>query len=64
MVACLSTVGTGCHEGAGVLHRIESHLDDLHYHHNMQNVTVPSVRTLCPAGIRNEELIFIFYANV
>ena len=33
------------HEGAGVLHRIEGHLDGL------QNVMVPSVRMLYPDGI-------------
>ena len=51
MVACLSTVGTGSHEGAGVLHRIEGDLDGLHYQHNLQNVTVPSVRMLYHDGI-------------
>jgi len=34
------------HEGAGVLHRIEGHLDDLQYQHILQNVMVASVRTL------------------
>ena len=51
MVVCLSTVGTGSHEGAGVLHRIEGQLDGLHYQHILQNVTVPSVRMLYPDGI-------------
>ena len=35
------------HEGAGMLHRIEGHLDSLQY----QNVMVPSVRMLYPDGI-------------
>ena len=48
---CLSTLGTGSHEGAGVLHRIEGHLDDLHYQHILQNITVPSVRMLYSDGI-------------
>jgi len=39
------------HEGAGVLHRIEGHLDGLQYQHILQNVMVPSVRMLCPNGI-------------
>jgi len=29
------------HEGAGVLHRIEGHLEGLHYQHILQNVMVP-----------------------
>jgi len=45
VVVCLSTVG------AGVLHRIEGHLDGLHYQHILQNVMVPSVRMLYPDGI-------------
>ena len=51
VVACLSTVGTGSHEGAGVVHRIEGDLDGLHYQHIMQNVTVPSERMPYPDGI-------------
>jgi len=39
------------HEGAGVLHRIEGHLDGLQYQHILQNVMVPSVRMLYPDGI-------------
>ena len=39
------------HEGAGVLHRIEGHLDGLQYQHILQNVMVPSVRMLYPEGI-------------
>ena len=31
------------HKGAGILYRIEGHLDGLHYQHILQNVTVPSV---------------------
>jgi len=43
----------GCisHEGAGVPHRIEGHLDGLQYQHNLQNVTVPSVWMLYPDDI-------------
>ena len=39
------------HEGDGVLHRIEGHLDGLQYQHILQNVMVPSVRTLYPNGV-------------
>jgi len=39
------------HEGAGVLHRIEGHLDGLQYQHILQNTMVPSVLTLYPDGI-------------
>ena len=39
------------HEGAGVLHCIEGHLDGLHYQHILQNVMVPSVRMLYPDGV-------------
>ena len=39
------------HEGAGVLHRIEGHLDGLQYQHILQNVMVLSVRMLYPDGI-------------
>jgi len=39
------------HEGAGVRHRIEGHLDSLQYQHILQNVMVPSVRMLYPDGI-------------
>ena len=39
------------HEGTGVLHRIEGHLDGLHYEHILQNVIVPSVWMLNPDGI-------------
>jgi len=35
-------------EGAGVLHRIEGHLDGLHYQHILQNIMVPSVRIFYP----------------
>jgi hypothetical protein len=37
-------------ERAGVLHRIEGHLDGLQYLHILQNVMVPSVRMLYPKG--------------
>jgi hypothetical protein len=43
VVVRLSTVGTGAHEEAGVLHRTQGQLDGLHYQHILQNVTVPSV---------------------
>jgi len=39
------------HEGGGVLHRIEGHLDGLQYQHILQNEMVPSVRLLYPEGI-------------
>jgi hypothetical protein len=39
------------HEGAGVLHRTEGHLDGLQYQHILQNVMVPSVRMLYHDGI-------------
>ena len=39
------------HEGAGMLHRIEGHLDSLQYKHILENVMVPSVRMLYPDGI-------------
>ena len=35
-------------EVAGVVHRIEGHLDGLQYQHILQNVMVPSVRMLYP----------------
>ena len=38
-------------EGAGVLHRIEGHLDVMRYQHILQNVMAPSVRMLYPDGI-------------
>ena len=39
------------HEGAGIFHRIEGHLDGLQYQHILQNVMVPSVRMLYPEGV-------------
>ena len=48
MDACLSPLGTGFHEGAGFLHRIEVDLEDLHDQHILQEVTLPSVRMLYP----------------
>ena len=39
------------HEGAGVLHHTEGHLDGLQYQHILQNVMVPSVQMLYPDGI-------------
>jgi len=39
------------HEGAGVLHCIEGHLDVLQYQHILQNVMVPSVWMLYPDGV-------------
>ena len=39
------------HEGAGILHHIEGHLDGLQYQHILQKVMVPSVRILYPEGI-------------
>jgi len=43
--------GYASHEGAGVPHRIEGHLDGLQYQHILQNVTVPSVWMLYPDDI-------------
>ena len=39
------------HEGAGMLHRIEGHLDNLQYQHILQNVMLLSVQMLNPNGI-------------
>jgi len=39
------------HEGGGILHRIEGHLDSLQYQHILQNVMVPSVWMLYCEGI-------------
>ena len=39
------------HEGTGVLHHIESHLDGLQYQHILHNVMVPSEQMLYPNGI-------------
>ena len=36
------------HDGAGMLHRIDGHLDSLQYKHILQNMMVPSVRMLYP----------------
>jgi hypothetical protein len=38
------------HEGTGILHRIEGHLDGLQYKHILQNLMVPSLRMLYPVG--------------
>jgi len=50
---CVSVLCWGCisHEGAGMLHRIDGHLDSLHYQHTLQNVMLPSVRMLYSDGI-------------
>ena len=44
---------SGCisHEGAGVLHPTEGHLDGAQHQHILQNVMVPPVRMLYPEGI-------------
>jgi len=39
------------HEGAGVLHHIEVHMEGLQYQHILQNVMVPCIRMLYPDGI-------------
>jgi hypothetical protein len=44
------------HEGAGVIHHIEGHLDGLQYQHILQNVMVPSVRMLYPDVIIHLQL--------
>jgi len=36
------------HEGAGIPHPTEGHLDGLHYEHILENITVPSVWMLYP----------------
>jgi len=51
VVVCVHCWGWISHEGAGVFHRIEGHLDGLHYQHILQNVTVPSVWIFHPDGI-------------
>jgi len=38
------------HEGAGILHHREGHLDSPKYQHILQNVMLPSVRMLYPDG--------------
>jgi len=47
-VQCWSWIS---HEGAGVFHHIEGHLDSLQYQHILQNVMAPSVQMLYPNGI-------------
>ena len=52
--SCRVSVHCWCwisHEGAGVFHRIEGHLDGLHYQHILQNVSVPSVWIFHPDDI-------------
>jgi hypothetical protein len=39
------------HEGAGMLHRVEGHLDSLQFQHILQKVMLPSVSMLFPDGI-------------
>ena len=39
------------HEGTGILHRIEGHLDGLQYQYIWQNIMLPSVRLFYPDGI-------------
>jgi len=39
------------HEGGGILHRIEGHLDILQYQHILQNIMVLSIRMLYPEDI-------------
>ena len=51
VVVSIHCWGWICHEWAGVLHRIEGHLDGLHYKHILQNVMVPSARILNPDGV-------------
>jgi len=43
--------GWNSHEGGGILHRIEGHLDGLRYQQILQNILVPSVWMLYPEGI-------------
>jgi transposase len=44
------------HEGVGVIHRIEGHMDGLQYQHILQNVIVPSVQMLYPNGVIHLQL--------
>jgi transposase len=39
------------HEGVGIFHRIEEHLDGLQYKHILKHVMVPSVTVLYPDGV-------------
>jgi hypothetical protein len=39
------------HDGAGMVHRVDGHLDGLQYKHSLQNEMVPSVRMLYSDGI-------------
>jgi hypothetical protein len=39
------------HEGSGIFHHIEQHLEDLRYKHILKHVMVPSVRVLYPDGV-------------
>jgi hypothetical protein len=39
------------HEGAGILHHTEEHLEGLQYKHILKHVMVPSVRVLYPDGV-------------
>ena len=51
VVVSVNCWGSISHEGGGILHRIEGHLDDLQFQHILQNVLVPSVQMLYPEGI-------------
>ena len=53
---CRGRVSVNCwgwisHEGGGILHCIEGHLDGLQYQHILRNIMVSSVRILYPKGI-------------
>ena len=54
------------HEGAGLLHRIDGHLDCLLYKHILLKVMVPSVHMLYPDGIIHFQQVHssIYYSHV
>jgi hypothetical protein len=39
------------HKAAGILHRIEEHLEGLQYNHILKHEMVPPVRVLYPNGV-------------
>jgi hypothetical protein len=57
------------HERAGILHRIEEHLDGLQYKHTLKHVMVSSVRVLYPDGVISSNktippfTILVFFKN-
>ena len=47
---CVHFWGWISHEGAGMLHRTEGHLDDFHYKHILLSLMLTSVRMLYHEG--------------